>query len=91
MAARPRRQRVSLENRECLIRAFNDPAQDYLSVADTIGVNRSTARGIVRRHLQEGQIAERPRGGPNHRKVDDEMKQCIEEILNENLFSVLMA
>ncbi|CAB4007607.1 Cyclin-dependent kinase-like 2 [Paramuricea clavata] len=84
MAARPRRQRVSLENRECLIRAFNGPAQDYLSVADTIGVNRSTARGIVRRHLQEGQIAERPRGGPNHRKVDNEMKQCIEEILNEN-------
>ena len=84
MAARPRRQRVSLENRECLIRAFNDPAQDYLSVADTIGVNRSTARGIVRRHLQERQIAERPRDGPNHRKVDDEMKQCIEEILNEN-------
>ena len=74
----------SIVNRECLIRAINDSAQDYLSVADTIGVNRSTARGIVRRHLQEGQIAERPRGGPNHRKVDDEMKQCIEEILNEN-------
>ena len=69
MAARPRRQRASLENRECLIFSFN------LSVADIIG---------VRRHLQDGQIGERPRGGPNHRKVDDEMKQCIEEILNEN-------
>ena len=75
---------MSLENRECLIRAFNDPAQDYLSVADTIGDNRSTARGIVRQHLQEGQIAERPRGSPNHRKVNDEMKQCVEEILNKN-------
>ena len=58
MAARPRRQRVSLENRECLIRAFNDPAQDYLSVADTIGVNRSTARGIVKRHLRRPQPQE---------------------------------
>ena len=51
MAARRRRQPVSLENRECLIRAFNDPVQDYLSVADTLGINCSTARGIVRRHL----------------------------------------
>ena len=84
MAARRRRQRVRLENRECFIRAFNDPVQDYLSVADTLGINRSTARGIVRRHLPEGQIAERPCGGPNHRKVDQEMVQCIEDIVNEN-------
>ena len=48
MAATRRRQRVSLENRERLIRAFNHPVQDYLSVADTLGINRSTARGIVR-------------------------------------------
>ena len=63
-------QRVSLENTELVL---DDPFQDYLSAADTLGINRSTARGIVRRHLQEGQITERPRGVPNKRKVDEEI------------------
>ena len=40
---------ASLERyRECLIRAFNDPLHDYLSVAETLGINRTTARWVVR-------------------------------------------
>ena len=32
---------------EDCIRAFENSQEDYLAVADTLGVNRSTARGII--------------------------------------------
>ena len=53
-----RRQRISQENRERLVRAFNDPEQDYLAVADTLGIHPSTARGIIKRYLDENRIEE---------------------------------
>ena len=49
-----------LEQHEPLARASEDEHEDYLAVADTIGVNRSTARVIVARYVREGRIAERP-------------------------------
>ena len=49
-------------------------------MADTLGVNRSTARGIVARYIREVRIRERPRSGRNNVRVDDER----EEIINEN-------
>ena len=73
-----------LEQRERIIRAFEDTNEDYLMVADTIGVNRSTARSIVARYIHEGQIAERPRGGANNVHVDNEIKDCLNDILNNN-------
>lgn len=53
-------------------------------VADTIGVNRSTARSIVARYISEGRIAERPRGGANNVRVNNEMKDCLNAIWNDN-------
>ena len=53
-----RRRCISLEQRERLVRAFEDEHEDYLAVADTIGVNRSTAGGIVARYVREGRIAD---------------------------------
>ena len=58
-------------------------------VADTLSVNRSTARGIVARYIREGRIAERPRGGRNHVRVDAEMRDCLNDILNENCLLTL--
>ena len=43
----PRRNRILLEQRERIVWSFEDTNEDYLMVADTIGVNRSTARSIV--------------------------------------------
>ena len=60
----PRRNIIPFEHRE---RAFEDVNEDYLIVADTLGINRSTASSIVSRYVREGRIAERPRGG--HRQV----------------------
>ena len=48
----PRRNRMPLEHRERIVRAFDDEEKDYLLVADTLGVNRSTARGIVARYIR---------------------------------------
>ena len=78
------RNRISLEQRERIVRAFEDVHEDYLAIAETIGVNRSTARGIVSRYVREGRIAERPRGGANHVRVDDAMRDCLDDIINEN-------
>ena len=62
----PQRNRIPLEHRERIVRAFEDEQEDYLLVSDTLGVNRSTARGIVARYITEGRIQERPRGGRNN-------------------------
>ena len=91
MAERRRRQKISQEDKERLIRSFEEPDQDYLTVADTLGVNRSTARGIIARYIRENRTAERPRGGRNNVIVNDEMKQCLEAIVNENCTLTLEA
>ena len=53
----PRRNRIPIKHRERIVRAFEDEAEDYLLVADTLGVNRSTARGIVARVLEKDHAA----------------------------------
>ena len=85
----PPRNRILLEQRQRIIQAFEDVSEDYLTVAATIGVNRSTARSIVALYLREGRIAERPRGGANHVRVDDEMRNCLNDIINENCLLTL--
>ena len=45
----PPRNRILLEQRQRIVQAFEDVSEDYLTVAATIGVNRSTARRIVAR------------------------------------------
>ena len=66
------------------MRGFEDEEEVYLAVADSFGVNRSTARGIVARYIREGRIQERSRGGRNKVLVDDKMRDFLEEIINEN-------
>ena len=41
------------------------------------------------RYIREGRIQERQRGGRNNVRVDDEMKDCIEQIINENCLLTL--
>ena len=49
------------------MRSYEDPSEeDYLMVADTLGVNRSTARCILSRHIRE---------------VDDDIKQCLDDVV----------
>ena len=85
----PPRNRIPLEHRERIVRAFEDEAEDYLLVADTLGVNRSTARSIVATYIREARIHEQPRGGRNNTRVDDVMRDCLRDIVNENCLLTL--
>ena len=73
------RNRIPNEVRERLVRSFEDPTEGYLMVADTLGVNRSTARGILTWYIGEGKVQERPRGGRKNVKVDDDIKQWLND------------
>ena len=91
MSERRRRKRISQEDRERLVRAFQEEDQDYVMVADALGVNRSTARSIISRYIREKRVDERPRGGRNNVKFDNEMNQCLEAIINDNCTLTLEA
>ena len=54
-------------------------------------MNRSTARGVIVGYIRENITAERPRGGRNNVKVNDEMKQYLEAIVNVNCMLTLEA
>ena len=77
----PRRDGVPIEHRERIVRAFEDEAENYLLMADALGVNRSTARGIVASEYLS--IWGRPRGSRKNVLADDEMRQCIKDIIND--------
>ena len=47
------RNRISQENKEKLVRAFEAPDQDYFVIADNFGINHSTVREIIGRYLRE--------------------------------------
>ena len=85
----PRRNRISFEQRQRIVGAYENDGQDYLIVSDTLGVNRSTARSIVDRYLPDGRVRERPRCGANNVRVHDEMRDCVQDILNENCLLTL--
>ncbi|XP_048581595.1 uncharacterized protein LOC125561377 [Nematostella vectensis] len=85
----PPRNRIPYEHRERIIRSFEDEEEDYLLVADTLGINPSTALGIVARYIREGRIEERPRGGRNNVRVDDEMRDCLNDSINDNCILTL--
>ena len=48
----PGRNRIPIEHRERIVRAFEDEAEDYLLVAAALGVNRCMARGIVAQYIR---------------------------------------
>ena len=87
--AERRRNRIRNETRHRLVQAFEDPTEDCLHVADTLGVRRSTARRIVATYIRESKVEERPRGFRNNTKVDDEMRACLNEIVNDNCLMTL--
>ena len=71
----PGRNGIPIEHRERIVLAFEDEPEDYLLVAAMLGVNRSTARGIVARYIRERRTREGLRGGRNNVLVDDEIRQ----------------
>ena len=91
MTDRRRRRCIPSETptRQRHVEAFEDACEDYLVVGVTLGVNRSTSRSIIATFLKDCRMEERPRGGSNNVKVDEEMRQCLNEIIDENFLLTL--
>jgi transposase-like protein len=59
----PRRNnRLSDEDRQRIVECF-ERNEDFLSVADTLGVHRCTAYSVIRRFQQTGHVARAPVAG----------------------------
>ncbi len=74
-----------------MVRAFEEQDQDYLALADTLAINRSTARSLITRYLREGRIEEQPRGGGHNVRFDADMTRCIQRIVDEDCILSLRA
>ena len=79
-----RYQRISEQDKRRLLAAYEDDNQDYLQVAEVLGIKRTTAWAIVRRYLRDGAVV-RPRGGRRDavQKVDEEMTGTLVEIVGQ--------
>lgn len=89
MAARGRYRVTSNVDRNRIITAFEDANTDYLEVADTLGIRHSTARSIVVVYLRDGRRNKLPKGGAKNQKVDDEMRNALEDLLDVNALLTL--
>ena len=65
-----RRNRVSDKNWGEIVRAYEVTTEDYLHVADALGMNRSMRRSIIALYIRERRMNQRTRGGRNHVKID---------------------
>ena len=67
-----------------MIDAFENDNLDYIDLADTLGINRATARSIVATYLRDGRRDKLPRGGDRHHKMDDDMRNRLQHALELN-------
>uniref|UniRef100_A0A8C4NGT2 Tc1-like transposase DDE domain-containing protein n=1 Tax=Eptatretus burgeri TaxID=7764 RepID=A0A8C4NGT2_EPTBU len=84
MAARGHYRRVSDVDRDRLIDAFENNMLDYLELADNLGITRATARSIVSIYLRTGRRERLPKGGAHNAKMDNDMRQCLQHLLDVN-------
>lgn len=77
------RARITLEDKKRLVRAFENE-EDYGVLADQLGINRGSARSIIYRTIKRNGVIEKQRGGATYRKVDDEMRNEILQLVEEN-------
>ena len=82
--------KVSNTDRQRLVTAY-EGGEDFVALADVLGINRDTARSVIRVWREEGRVERLPRGGPRNRRVDEEMVATILEIAREEPFSTLTA
>ena len=79
----PRRRGVSEEDRRRILHAYRD-GTDYVAVARQLGVPRTTAWSVIRKWLQTGEETASRRGGNRPRKVDDEMLNFYQLLIEDD-------
>lgn len=83
METRRRRKVIGETDKSRIVAAFLDPMKDYVEVAESLGISRSTAWSIVRRYHQDGSVVVRRRGGQRPRLIDEEMVACVIRMVEE--------
>ncbi|XP_041464794.1 uncharacterized protein LOC121415591 [Lytechinus variegatus] len=76
--------RISDDDRRRVVEAFEGNEQDYLEMADNLGIKRSTARSIVRTYLETGRAVKLPRGGARNSKMDEEVRNYLRAAVESN-------
>ena len=71
-----RRSTVNNQDRQRLVDC-HEAGDDVMNLAEQLGVNRDTARSVIRVWMSEGRVEAKPRGGTRNRRVDNEMLQEI--------------
>lgn len=80
------RQVIRTEDKSRLVRAYRN-LEDYLALADQLGIKRASARSIVSRAMKNDDpehIEEKKRGGRHHVKVTEEMREVIADLIGRN-------
>lgn len=77
------RRSISETDKKRIVNAYLDPRKDYVEVAQSLQIGRSTAWSIVRRYQREGAVVVRQRGGQKPRKYDAEMLTSLLCIVEE--------
>ena len=75
---------ISVEVKLRLIHHAHLRNEDYVEVARTLGIARSTAYSIIHRYQQENGLVVRARGVANNVKRDEEMTNCVSEIVERH-------
>ena len=69
--ARRNYRRVTLQDRERIIDAYEEE-EDFITVAHTLGIKRTTAYEIIRKYQRTGDIESRHKEGGWPKKLDNE-------------------
>ena len=83
-----RRNQVTNTDRGRVVAAY-EGGEDFVALGDALGINRDTARSVIRVWREEGRVERIPRGGTRNRRVDEEMIAAIHDIAREEPFSTL--
>ena len=80
----PRRyNRIADDDRQRIIECFNN-GQDFLTLAATLGVKRTTTYSIVRRYNQNGYVLRRPNAGGRRVLLDHEAVDFLIMLIEAN-------
>lgn len=83
MSQRGSYQKVSSVDRQRLVSCFEQD-EDWLTLAETLNIRRQTARSIILRFKESGNVQPLPKGGAKNIKVTDEIKHCALQYISQN-------
>ncbi|XP_037808318.1 uncharacterized protein LOC119601452 [Lucilia sericata] len=74
---------ISSDKKDILIK-FYEEGKTITESAEIAGINKNTATSIINRYKKDGYVAVKKRGGRRHSKLNTEILNKIEEIIERN-------